>query len=438
MKRHPLYVDITVKGKVFPSLAELARHYGLNYQVVAKRRKAGWTPEEIALGKKSPHRNAQAIMCAGKQYTSLQALAREFGLPSETVRKRIKEKGWTAEQAVGLTDGPISTHSAKVSFRGVTYPSMSALARKYGVKKVTLRQRYKTLGWSLEESLGLAPHISKSGGPRFFEFHKRPQVCAGKKYNSIAQLAKSHGIKESIVRSRCNLGWTPEQAVGIDPPPAGRSKKFSLAGKQFNSAEEAAGHHEVLTGTFLARMKMGWTSEQAAGLKPPPRSVRVGGTTYSSIAHAAKSIGIHYYLVKQRLKLGWSIEEALGISARETPLHGGYSEAFFAKNPEQRNKPALLYFIRMVHRNTRESFFKIGITVQELKTRFRLPPYDHTTVITANTTLYTAWQNERAILDQFSKFKYLASYEGFSGRTECLQLSNSEQNKIKAIIKSLC
>ena len=86
---------------------------------------------------------------------------------------------------------------------------------------------------------------------------------------------------------------------------------------------------------------------------------------------------------------------------------------------------------------TGESFHKIGITAQNLKTRFRSSRYSAETVATVETTLYEAWQWEALILNAFAKHKYTPFDEGFSGRTECFKLTPDVEGEIAEIIDTI-
>ena len=159
--------------------------------------------------------------------------------------------------------------------------------------------------------------------------------------------------------------------------------------------------------------------------------------SYDSLAQAAKELGFSYSLIKGRIRLGWSLDEAFEITPRVTPLYGSYSEKFFKENPEAKNNPASLYFVRLKDKETDKAFQKIGITAQRLKTRFRSTRYSADIIATAEITLHEAWQWESLIVDSLSEHKYLPVDEGFAGRTECFKLTPNLVREITDIIEGI-
>ena len=122
---------------------------------------------------------------------------------------------------------------------------------------------------------------------------------------------------------------------------------------------------------------------------------------------------------------------------REKPLYGSYSEKFFSENPEAKNNPATLYFIYLNDFETDESFHKIGITVQKVKTRFRSTRYSVKSIAAVILPLYRAWQWESLILDSFAPYKYTPSDEGFAGRTECFKFPADAISEVKNFVESV-
>lgn len=76
-------------------------------------------------------------------------------------------------------------------------------------------------------------------------------------------------------------------------------------------------------------------------------------------------------------------------------LKGLYSSQYFEKNPSETNRDAYLYYIQFHSED--EVFYKVGVTVNSVKTRFTMvakSPFIVTTLGINKTTLFKAWQHE--------------------------------------------
>jgi len=102
---------------------------------------------------------------------------------------------------------------------------------------------------------------------------------------------------------------------------------------------------------------------------------------------------------------------------------GGYSDEFFALNPEMRERPAILYVIKFV--NGEESFIKIGITRTSLKSRLKsgYRKYSWRKIASKSLCLYDAFRLEQKVLKRFRELQVFPKQEGFVGKTECLKSS---------------
>lgn len=92
-------------------------------------------------------------------------------------------------------------------------------------------------------------------------------------FNGRAALpvAEANGVPRPAFYYRVRNGWTPDQAAGVLPPPASwfRLQRVQLLdGRLARSVARANG---IADGTFKARLRRGWTPDQAAGIAPPPQ-----------------------------------------------------------------------------------------------------------------------------------------------------------------------
>jgi hypothetical protein len=87
----------------------------------------------------------------GVTYESLSAAARAYGLPVATVQMRLL-RGRTIEEAVTLAPDEANTSATPITIEGTTYPSVRAAIRAYGMSWNTVMSRVPR-GWKLEDAI---------------------------------------------------------------------------------------------------------------------------------------------------------------------------------------------------------------------------------------------------------------------------------------------
>jgi len=280
---------ITVRGVRFDSIADAARAHGLSPLKVANRlRLHEWTPEQAVGLEPPPPRSGAPIEVSitvdGKPRTfpSIVKAAKALGLDSQTVSARIRACGWTVEQALELAPPPEREppKGRPVTFvhngRRFSYNSVKAAARAHGVKASLAGIRINKLGWTFAQAFELEPRPKQRGSRcRAIAF---VHDGVSYRYPSVKKAAEEHGLKRSAVEARVRVGgWTYAQALGLDAPPetARRSDcalAFTHQGKKYryDSVSDAAIAHDLKPGTVNARLRSGYTIQQALGLAEPP------------------------------------------------------------------------------------------------------------------------------------------------------------------------
>lgn len=151
-----------------------------------------------------------ALICDGKEYESVKALAEAFRVHPSTVGRRLRD-GWTPEQAVGLTVHKRLGNPNFVTYEGKQYRDLKELALAYGVDPRNLRNRIR-LGYNIEDSIKGRFKERKSGVAKSVVFQ-------GRVYNSIAELSRAHGQTGQNVTRRLARGWGLEQALMLTEAP---------------------------------------------------------------------------------------------------------------------------------------------------------------------------------------------------------------------------
>lgn len=111
-------------------------------------------------------------------------------------------------------------------------------------------------------------------------------------------------------------------------------RKIIVEGREFDSIQSAAFAFGLSRNTVDYRLSKGWTPEQALGLEPRPSNagrtsgvaVKVQGQEFANIKQAAKHFGRAYSHIFDRLKAGCTIEQALGLVKRTDSLQSEYPE----------------------------------------------------------------------------------------------------------------
>jgi hypothetical protein len=285
-------VSVTHEGKKlsFGSIKAAARHFRLNQAMLSKRLLRGWNLRQaLGLAAPPPRTSAKArpveVIHRGRKrcFAALSHASKAFDVDDKLVSNRLKQ-GWSLEEALGLQRRParssLQGKPVTVSFGGKaqTYASVSQAARAHGLPPRVVLSRVQRLGWSLEQSLGLADPPEKklpSNAKRVEVLHNGQRL----RFRSITEAAKAFGLSRAIVHKRWKVfGWPLAEALEIVPHDrnfVGRSQPvaFTHNGKRYTykSISEAAEAHGITPGTVLSRLeRWGGNIRQALGLIAPP------------------------------------------------------------------------------------------------------------------------------------------------------------------------
>ena len=156
------------------------------------------------------------IIFRGKVYESVSVLAKAFELIITLYRGGYALTG-RSRQALEIkkTKTKFATRKAN-SNSGASFFFVKIRAQRYGIKWQNIQRRLE-LGWSPEEAVGLKPRATKRpGNPKAITF-------LGRKFDSYKQRNEYYGLDENPmnVERRIARGWTPREAVDLDPPPIG-------------------------------------------------------------------------------------------------------------------------------------------------------------------------------------------------------------------------
>jgi len=283
---------VTARLVKYASISEAARAHGLRpMKVTSRLTKHGWTIEQ-ALGLTPPPPRSGApikveVVIEGKKHTfpSIKSASRALRKDYGTVRSRLQTSGWTIKQALDLEPPPKREprEGRKIRFtydgQKFKYNSLAKAALEHGVDAVLAGVRINKLGWNYAQAFSVAPPPKMSGRSRAVVFTHNGKTY---RYTSRKGAAEAHGLKRQTVNARvCKSGWSYAEALGVATPPDSTTRPdcaitFTQHGRRhsYNSISHAAEERGLLVGTVSARIRSGYTVQQALGLVLPPRRGR--------------------------------------------------------------------------------------------------------------------------------------------------------------------
>ena len=217
---------------------------------------------------------------------------------------------------------------------------------------------------------------------------KRELNILGSTFSSLTEAAKEYGLTVQLVSRRLKGDWTLEQAVGVEPPPkrlAHNAKSLKTIKGQFESVREASKASGVPEANIIARLKLGWTSDQACGFASAPKKgsnnasqVKCAGKIFVSKAALADAYDIPYRKLAKRLRIGWTPEQAVGLEdapPRYRNSDGSKRDHSWA-NPQTTSDGKMFagskdgtYLLYAIENNINDKKY-IGVTTTTLATRF--------------------------------------------------------------------
>ena len=282
-------------GKEYPSLAAMARAYGHMPDVLSTRLKRGWDLETALL---TPDHGRRTGVCRdhlGNCFLDKKSMAEAYGIDPKLCIMRLK-RGWSVEKALTT---PVASCSPKIcrDHLGREYPSISAMAREYGIDFSMLMNRLKA-GLSLEDALTLPnfhttkDHLgnvypSKKAMLEAYGIHKNTfdqRIAAGASLED-ALTAKSHALRKvdgQLKPKQDGKGNTYQNLKGMcDPLGISVSayhtrKRFGIPidhpnrihpvkdhkGIEYPTLQAMLDAYKVSRGAYRGRKKRGWTPEE--------------------------------------------------------------------------------------------------------------------------------------------------------------------------------
>jgi len=366
-KLPPKTNEIIVGKKKYRNLEETRRELNPKEsgRSVQWRFRQGWPIREVLGLKKHEGKDKTKIKFRGKVYESYSALAKTYGMSVDLFIRRIKSPKYkhkfTIAQALGLAKFKGKGFTKPLTVKGKKFSTMSTAAKHYGYSPTTVNAKLLK-GWSPEQALGLKKRrgfhpesagivyiiqnkinkkiyigASLGGLVNRWKWHTEKSVLKKKKKGSIAEAIYKFGknnFTKRILKRLKNISdlskferryikkFNSMSPIGYNLSTGGigygnLGRKVKIQGKKFKTIKDAARYFDINPGTFITRLRSGWTLEQAAGLKKynkipvNNRQVKIDGRKFNSIRDAAKYYGLKDNTVRNRIAKGWSVKKAL-------------------------------------------------------------------------------------------------------------------------------
>lgn len=116
---------VTYAGKEYPSIAALAKAYGLGYKTCFARLRAG-TPLEAPINTHPLPYRGKPVTIDGKEYCSVKDASKALGIPYTTLITRIRK-------GQDLSAPKYADRCEPIVYQGKEYPSVEALSRATGI-----------------------------------------------------------------------------------------------------------------------------------------------------------------------------------------------------------------------------------------------------------------------------------------------------------------
>lgn len=197
---------IEINGVNYASLIEAAKKLDLTRAKLSKRLEY-LNPDKskaklIPLEKRKPWvKKKRTLIVEGRTFVGIMELSRHYKLSEGTIRKRLN-RGETIEKAVGLTT---EETVFPLEFQGKTFNTQEEISKFYGVKGATFSYRFNKAKWTLQESLGLAKRDVKI----------KTVTVQGEEFPSMSAVARHFGIQLVTLSGRLLRKWTLEEACNL-------------------------------------------------------------------------------------------------------------------------------------------------------------------------------------------------------------------------------
>ena len=251
------HIEVEYNGVKYQSLKEFCYEFELNYELVKRRLRNGWSLEDaISKPRERVCTNiAKGFSYNGKEYSSFKSFCKEHSLNYDLVKSRLRN-GWSLEDAISKPARVRRNMNSRdsnmgFSYNGKEYSSVYSFCKEYGLSYNLVKNRLRS-GWSLEDAIS-KPARMYSNIAKGFSYN-------GKEYSSIFSFCKEHGLDYNLIKNRLMRGWSLEDSISKSKENNG--KKFIYNDKEYSSIRSFCKEHDLSYSIFYHGLGRGYSIEE--------------------------------------------------------------------------------------------------------------------------------------------------------------------------------
>lgn len=220
-------MTIIIKGKEYPSISECARQHNIDPKLLVSRIRCYGKNSNRLFKPVLPAKHS--ITYKGRKFETLKEFAEAFNLKPTTVHNRwergIRDPELLKKSVNQSVKENINKFNQKyahsVTYHGHAFPTLKAMAHYYDVPYFRLTSRIAKYG--IDYPKLLSKHSLRNDSQIIYQ---------GKKYDSIAALARTFNLSPVTLHSRLENGYSISEALTND---FSRGNKVVFDGKTYPS-----------------------------------------------------------------------------------------------------------------------------------------------------------------------------------------------------------
>ncbi|MEZ9709154.1 GIY-YIG nuclease family protein [Vibrio breoganii] len=335
-------VVFTAFGQEFSSVMAMAAYFEVSPMALSNRIKDDGLSTEDAINIIKTNQVKNQVTIDGKTYDSLSDVAREKGMKVGTLFSRIHAQGMDVESALNK---PLSRERAdnisKLGYYGVVYQITNAVngkqyighttniekrkahhfgadynksekplyvaMRKDGIENFSFEvlERFKSQKAMLDEEERLIGSLNTlhpngynltSGGET--GHHRTAVTINGEFYSSAREACLANKLSYESTQQykrKHELNWQEAIMAKLD-------QRIVIDGRVFNSVNGVCKHYKISYETIHKLMTEGLTIEEAVKQPRYLKTVTINGFTYRSIAATCKALGVNEPAARSRIR----------------------------------------------------------------------------------------------------------------------------------------
>ena len=326
-------ISVNYKGIEYPSLTALAHAFNIPESTVKDRWRRGIrTPEELikSYQKSKPQLN---ITYQGTIYHTYNSLARACGINASTLRDRHNHglRGSALFIKPKVTKKRKPKQEISIKYQGKKYTTFSSLARKTGISKNTIRDRWNR-GIHDPNLLVKNQVVSSKKKNKRSNLNKTGHtiIFREKTYNSLSEFARTNRRSPRLVQRRWSRGIRDPEKLIAPPDPKYQHKsvyvkqyEIVVRGEKYISIASLARKYDLKPAVISKRIRDGKTGEDL--IKPvrtfrKTSSIDYKGKHYQNLAEFARDNNLEYSIVYSRWKYGVHDAELLARPVKNNKL----------------------------------------------------------------------------------------------------------------------